>query len=76
MWEPERPPWTRSAKYIPVRRTAMFIESSVDRGMQWAVFEPNDETLWARIRSSVASFLHDLFRQGAFEGKRPMKPGS
>jgi len=35
------------------------------------VFEPNDEPLWAQIRLSVGSFLHGLFRQGAFQGKTP-----
>jgi len=58
-------------KYIPVRRTASFIEESVLRGTKWAHFEPNDEPLWAGLRSSVGAFLHDLFRQGAFAGRTP-----
>ncbi|MGY8694090.1 MAG: phage tail sheath C-terminal domain-containing protein [Verrucomicrobiia bacterium] len=58
-------------KYIPVRRTALFIEESLDRGTLWAVFEPNDEPLWAQIRSSVGAFMNDLFRQGAFQGATP-----
>lgn len=58
-------------KYVPVCRTALFIAESVDRGTQWAVFEPNDEPLWARLRQSVSAFLHDLFRQGAFAGATP-----
>ncbi len=58
-------------KYIPVRRTALFIEESLLRSMQWVVFEPNDEPLWARIRQSVGTFLDDLFRQGAFQGATP-----
>ena len=37
-------------KYVPVRRTALFIEESLYRGTQWVVFEPNDEPLWAQIR--------------------------
>lgn len=56
-------------KYIPVRRTALFIEESLFRGLQWAVFEPNDEPLWAQIRLNVGAFLNDLFRQGAFQGR-------
>jgi len=35
------------------------------------VFEPNDEPLWAQIRLNVGSFMHDLFRQGAFQGQTP-----
>jgi Bacteriophage tail sheath protein len=58
-------------KYIPVRRTALFLEESLYRGTQWAVFEPNDEPLWAQIRLNVGAFMQNLFRQGAFQGKTP-----
>jgi phage tail sheath protein FI len=58
-------------KYIPVRRTALFIEESLYRGTQWVVFEPNDEPLWAQIRLNIGAFMHGLFRQGAFQGKTP-----
>jgi phage tail sheath protein FI len=58
-------------KYVPVRRTALFIEESLYRGTQWVVFEPNDEPLWAQIRLNLGAFLHGLFRQGAFQGKDP-----
>ena len=58
-------------KYIPIRRTALYIEESLYRGTKWVVFEPNDEPLWAQIRLNVGAFMHDLFRQGAFQGKTP-----
>ncbi len=58
-------------KYVPVRRTALFIEESLYRGLKWAVFEPNDEPLWAQIRLNAGAFMHDLFRQGAFQGSSP-----
>ena len=58
-------------KYIPVRRTALFIEESLYRGTQWVVFEPNDEPLWAQIRLNVGAFMQNLFRQGAFQGNTP-----
>jgi len=58
-------------KYVPVRRTALFIEESLFRGTQWVVFEPNDEPLWAQIRLNVGTFMNDLFRQGAFQGTTP-----
>ena len=58
-------------KYLPVRRTALFIEESLYRGTQWVVFQPNDEPLWAQIRLNVGAFMNDLFRQGAFQGSRP-----
>jgi phage tail sheath protein FI len=58
-------------KYIPVRRLALYLEESLFRGTKWVVFEPNDEPLWAQIRLNVGAFMHNLFRQGAFQGKTP-----
>jgi phage tail sheath protein FI len=58
-------------KYVPVRRTTLFIEESLYRGTKWVVFEPNDEPLWAQIRLNVGAFMHDLFRKGAFQGTTP-----
>lgn len=58
-------------KYVPVRRLALYIEESLYRGTQWVVFEPNDEPLWAQIRLNVGAFMHNLFRQGAFQGTTP-----
>lgn len=55
-------------KYVPVRRLALFLEESLSRGLRWAAFEPNGESLWARIRLTVGGFLDGLFRQGAFQG--------
>jgi phage tail sheath protein FI len=58
-------------KYIPVRRLALFLEESLYRGLKWAVFEPNDEPLWAQIRLNVNAFMMSLFRRGAFQGSTP-----
>jgi phage tail sheath protein FI len=58
-------------KYIPVRRTALFLEESLFRGTKWVVFEPNDAPLWAQIRLNVGAFMNTLFRQGAFAGTTP-----
>jgi uncharacterized protein len=60
-------PW----KYLPVRRTALYIEESLYRGTKWVVFEPNDEPLWASVRLNVGAFMNGLFRQGAFQGRTP-----
>jgi len=62
---------TSEWKYVPVRRTALFLEESLYRGTKWVVFEPNDEPLWASIRLNVGSFMQGLFLQGAFQGKTP-----
>lgn len=58
-------------KYLPVRRFALFLEESLYRGTKFAVFEPNDEPLWAQIRLNVGAFMQTLFRQGAFQGQTP-----
>lgn len=55
-------------KYIPIRRTAMMLRVSIYNGIQWAVFEPNDEPLWSQLRLNIGSFMTTLFRQGAFQG--------
>ncbi|HET6393372.1 MAG TPA: phage tail sheath C-terminal domain-containing protein [Blastococcus sp.] len=55
-------------KYIPVRRTAIMLRVSIYYGIQWAVFEPNDEALWSQLRLTIGSFMTTLFRQGAFQG--------
>jgi phage tail sheath protein FI len=60
-------------KYVPVRRTALFIEETLYRALKWVVFEPNDEPLWAQIRLNVGAFMQDLFRKGAFQGKTPQE---
>ncbi|HXC55137.1 MAG TPA: phage tail sheath C-terminal domain-containing protein [Rhizomicrobium sp.] len=58
-------------KYISVRRLALYMEQSLIQGLQWVVFEPNDDRLWAQIRLSVNGFLHPLYLQGAFVGSTP-----
>lgn len=58
-------------KYIPVRRMAIMLRVSIFNGIQWAVFEPNDEELWGQLRLNINSFMMTLFRQGAFQGSTP-----
>ncbi len=57
-------------KYIPVRRTAIMLRKSIYNGIQWAVFEPNDEPLWSALRLNIGSFMNGLFRAGAFQGTK------
>jgi phage tail sheath protein FI len=57
-------------KYITVRRLASLIEESIARGTRWVTFEPNDEPTWGMLRLRVGDFLHDLFKQGAFAGRK------
>jgi len=58
-------------RYIPVRRMAIFLRVSIYYGIQWAVFEPNDEPLWASLRLNIRSFMLTQFRAGAFQGRTP-----
>jgi len=58
-------------KYVNVRRLLIFIEASIDRGLQWVVFEPNAEPLWARVRRSISNFLTLVWRNGGLEGTKP-----
>lgn len=58
-------------KYVPIRRTALFLERTLKSALPWVVFEPNDEALWAQIRLNVGAFMQSLFVRGAFEGASP-----
>lgn len=58
-------------KYINVRRLFIFLEASLDQGTQWAVFEPNDQTLWNRLIQSVSAFLTTIWREGGLMGSKP-----
>lgn len=60
-----------SWKYINVRRLFIFVEESIDEGMQFVVFEPNDEPLWARVRATISNFLTSVWRSGALPGTKP-----
>ena len=62
---------TSEWKYVPVRRLALFLEETLYRATKWAVFEPNDEPLWAQLRLNIGAFMQSLFRQGAFQGSTP-----
>jgi phage tail sheath protein FI len=58
-------------RYIPIRRLAIFLERSIYNGIQWAVFEPNDEDLWSSLRLNIGAFMMTQFRAGAFQGSTP-----
>jgi uncharacterized protein len=55
-------------KYVPVRRTLLFVEKSIRQGTQWVVFEPNTPALWQKITRNVGAFLTQLWRSGALFG--------
>jgi phage tail sheath protein FI len=65
----EDPEW----KYVKIRRYLAFLEASIDKGTQWAVFEPDAEPLWANVRRAVGDFLMNEWRSGALSGSTPEK---
>ena len=58
-------------RYINVRRLFIMIEASMEAGLSWVVFEPNDSTLWAKVTRDVTSFLRVVWRSGALFGNTP-----
>jgi Bacteriophage tail sheath protein len=58
-------------QYVPIRRLALFLKTSIERGTQWVVFEPNDEPLWAKIRHTIETFMMQQFQRGALAGAKP-----
>lgn len=58
-------------KYVNVRRLFIFLEHSIDKAMQWAVFEPNNDRLWNNIRQTVEDFLYLQWLNGALLGAKP-----
>lgn len=60
-------------KYVNLRRYFAYLERSIDRGTQWAVFEPNGEALWANVRRTIEDFLLNEWQSGALLGEKPEK---
>jgi len=60
-----------SWKYVNVRRLFNYLEKSMERGMQWVVFEPNDHDLWGRVRRNLSAFLWMEWKEGKLFGQTP-----
>jgi len=60
-------------KYVNVRRLFIFIEKSIENGTQWAVFEPNNEKLWAKVNQTISQFLATVWTSGALMGTTPQE---
>lgn len=60
-------------KYVNLRRYFAYLEHSIDKGTQWAVFEPNGENLWANVRRTIEDFLLNEWQTGALLGDKPEK---
>jgi phage tail sheath protein FI len=58
-------------RYVNVRRLFILVEASLEAGMQWVVFEPNDRNLWAKVRRDARAFLKTIWMSGALFGDTP-----
>ncbi len=58
-------------RYVNVRRLFIFVEESIKANTSWVVFEPNDASLWQRVRLTIASFLDSMWRNGMLAGSTP-----
>lgn len=58
-------------KYVNVQRYLAYVEHSIEEKTQWAVFEPNDETLWSSVRREIDVFLYQEWTSGALRGAKP-----
>ena len=58
-------------KYVNVRRLFIYVEQSIKANTNWVVFEPNNSSLWARVQTTVSSFLENMFRGGMLAGETP-----
>jgi phage tail sheath protein FI len=55
--------------YVPVRRLMLYIEESIEEGIRWAVFEPNNLQLWKKLKRTISEFLTRVWRDGALFGE-------
>lgn len=58
-------------RYVSVRRLFNMIEESSKKASAFAVFEPNDDTTWLKVRGMVESYLYGLWERGALAGPTP-----
>lgn len=62
--DPDQAPW----RYVNVRRLFCYVESSIKLSLSWAVFEPNDLTLWQKLIRTISEFLTRVWKSGALFG--------
>ena len=57
--------------YVNVRRLMLFLEESIEEGIRFAVFEPNNLALWQKLKRTINAFLSRIWRDGALFGAKP-----
>lgn len=58
-------------QYVNIRRLFLFLEGSIEEGIRWAVFEPNNLALWQKLKRTITEFLTRAWRDGALFGEKP-----
>jgi hypothetical protein len=58
-------------KYVPVRRTLIYLRKAATDLTEFALFEPNDPFLWRRVTTTLSSFLTNFWSQGGLYGTSP-----
>ena len=71
LWGARTTATDRNWQYVNVRRLFLYLEESIQEGIRWAVFEPNNPSLWKKLKRSISDFLMRSFRDGAFGGETP-----
>jgi phage tail sheath protein FI len=57
-------------QYVNIRRLFLYIEASIEQGIRWAVFEPNNQALWQKLKRTITEFLTRVWRDGALFGAK------
>lgn len=57
-------------QYVNIRRLFLFLEESIQEGIRWAVFEPNNLQLWQKLKRTITDFLTRMWRDGALFGEK------
>ena len=71
LWGARTTATDRNWQYVNIRRLFLFLEESIQEGIRWAVFEPNNLGLWQKLRRSIRDFLTQQWRNGALFGEEP-----
>jgi phage tail sheath protein FI len=58
-------------KYINVRRLFLNVRETIEKGTEWAVFEPNNEVLWGNLKRNISAYLKTMLQRGALAGTTP-----
>ena len=60
----------RNWQYVNIRRLFLYLEESIQEGIFWAVFEPNNLQLWQKLRRTITEFLTRVWRDGGLFGAK------